>query len=229
MANDKENYKEGVDFEFRTVTGKDGKSLYKNRHFFTRAEKDAMKAPKATPKAAPKAPAKPNAPKAKPKANPYTYTKVGAKAAAGANAGTRKSTGAKVTGEQRMPVPGAAIGRAIRNAFAGKGETDAAKISSAGDTTLRFSAPRKPTKEFAAAAKSTSKAINDMRNKNMDEGSKRMLTIQDIAKWAKKPTAKAEDKVKPKLGRPRRPGQWDITQPYSNYAKGGAVKKKVKC
>lgn len=146
MANDKENYKEGVDFEFRTVTGKDGKPLYKNRHFFTRAEKDVMKAPKAAPKATPKA----TAPKVKPKASSTSSVQkarpkpaIGVKAAAGSNVGTRKSTGAKVTGEQRMPVPGAAIGRAIRNAFTGRGETDAAKISASGGGTLKLSAPVK--------------------------------------------------------------------------------------
>jgi hypothetical protein len=45
------DYKEGVDFEIREVKGKDGKVLYKNRHFFSKAEKEAMKAPKPTPKA----------------------------------------------------------------------------------------------------------------------------------------------------------------------------------
>lgn len=51
------DYKEGKDFEFREVKGKDGKVLYKNRHFFTKAEKEASKTPKAAPsvKAATKA------------------------------------------------------------------------------------------------------------------------------------------------------------------------------
>lgn len=51
------NYVEGKDFEFREVKGKDGKVLYKNRHFFTKAEKEASKTPKAAPsvKAATKA------------------------------------------------------------------------------------------------------------------------------------------------------------------------------
>lgn len=52
MATDKE----GVDFEYRTVKGKDGKTLYKTRHFFTAAEKAALKAPKTAPAVA-KAPA----------------------------------------------------------------------------------------------------------------------------------------------------------------------------
>ncbi len=43
------DYKEGVDFEYRTVKGKDGKTAYKNRHFFTAAEKAALKAPKTAP------------------------------------------------------------------------------------------------------------------------------------------------------------------------------------
>lgn len=41
--------KEGVDFEYRTVKAKDGKTAYKNRHFFTAAEKAALKAPKTAP------------------------------------------------------------------------------------------------------------------------------------------------------------------------------------
>ena len=142
MANDKENYKEGVDFKMVDKGG------YKTRHFFTRAEKDAMKAPKAAPvaKATPKAKAKPT-PMATPK------PKAAAKAAVGANVGVRKSTGAKVTGEQQMPVPGAAIGRAIRNAFTGKGETDAAKISASGAGTMKFTAPQKAKTPIRVGAK----------------------------------------------------------------------------
>lgn len=41
--------KEGVDFEYRTVKTKDGKTAYKNRHFFTAAEKATRNAPKAAP------------------------------------------------------------------------------------------------------------------------------------------------------------------------------------
>lgn len=41
--------KEGVDFEFRTVKNKAGKTLYKNRHFFSATEKAARNAPKAAP------------------------------------------------------------------------------------------------------------------------------------------------------------------------------------
>ena len=43
------DYKEGVDFEYREVKTKDGKTAYKNRHFFTAAEKAARNAPKAAP------------------------------------------------------------------------------------------------------------------------------------------------------------------------------------
>ena len=152
MANEKDNYKEGVDFKWVDKGG------YKTRKFLTKAEKDAAKAPKAaapTPKAkvAPKA----AAPKAKDAMQGYrkgdvTTSKlpnnnvVGAKAGAGSNVGARKSSGAKVTSEQRMPVPGAAIGRAIKNAFSGKGETDAAKISASGGTTLSLSAPKAKSK-----------------------------------------------------------------------------------
>ena len=61
------DYKEGTDFEMRKVKGKDGKTLYTNRHFFTKAEKAAKAAPaaKAPAKAPPKA-----APKARPKPQP---------------------------------------------------------------------------------------------------------------------------------------------------------------
>ena len=175
MANEKDNYKEGVDFKMVDKGG------YKTRHFFTRAEKDAMKAPKAAAapkvaapkKAIPKAGASSPIPKQRPKPT------IGIKAAAGANAGTRKSTGAKVTGEQRMPVPGAAIGRAIRNAFTGKGETDAAKISASGGGTLKLSAPVKAKPKLRTTS---------TRNSNFG-------------------------------------GQYATV----GYAKGGTVKKKVKC
>lgn len=58
--------KEGVDFEFRTVKTKDGKTAYKNRHFFTAAEKAARNAPKAAPAKA-KAPTPKKTAKAAPK------------------------------------------------------------------------------------------------------------------------------------------------------------------
>lgn len=140
MANDKENYKEGVDFKMIDKGG------YKTRHFFTRAEKDAMKAPKAAPVA--KA-----SPKAKPTTKDTPKPKATAKAAMGGNVGVRKATGAKVTGEQQVPVPGAAIGRAIRNAFTGKGETDAAKISASGAGTLKLTAPQKAKTPARVGAK----------------------------------------------------------------------------
>ena len=53
------DYKEGVDFEIRTVKSKDGKTAYKNRHFFTKAEKEAMKAPKKSEEKPSKSAAKP--------------------------------------------------------------------------------------------------------------------------------------------------------------------------
>ena len=68
MAKDDDKYKEGVDFEW--VQGNnDENSGFKTRRFFTKAEKEAMKAPKeAAPKAAaPKAKPKAAAPKAPPK------------------------------------------------------------------------------------------------------------------------------------------------------------------
>lgn len=50
MARDEDNYKAGVDFEW--VTAKNGN--YKTRRFFTKAEKEAMKAPKKESKPASK-------------------------------------------------------------------------------------------------------------------------------------------------------------------------------
>jgi len=68
MARDNDNYKAGVDFEWVTAKG----SNYKTRKFFTKAEKEAMKAPKKESKAASKpasaAPTKSIRPKAKPAA-----------------------------------------------------------------------------------------------------------------------------------------------------------------
>lgn len=58
--------KEGVDFEYREVKTKDGKTAYKNRRFFSAAEKAALKAPKAAPVKA-KAPTPTKATKATPK------------------------------------------------------------------------------------------------------------------------------------------------------------------
>lgn len=60
------DYKEGVDFEYREVKTKDGKTAYKNRHFFTAAEKAARNAPKAAPAKA-KAPTPKKTAKAAPK------------------------------------------------------------------------------------------------------------------------------------------------------------------
>lgn len=82
MARDEDNFKAGVDFEW--VTAKNGN--YKTRRFFTRAEKEAMKADKAAP--APKPTAKPanrpagsNRPKPRPKSpltvEPVTTTRLG--------------------------------------------------------------------------------------------------------------------------------------------------------
>lgn len=65
MARDDDKYKAGVDFEWVTAKG----SNYKTRKFFTKAEKEAMKAPKKESKAASKpasaAPTKSIRPKAK--------------------------------------------------------------------------------------------------------------------------------------------------------------------
>lgn len=62
------DYKEGVDFEIREVKGKDGKVLYKNRHFFSKAEKEALKMPKSAPSVKPTTKAKSATTSTKPKA-----------------------------------------------------------------------------------------------------------------------------------------------------------------
>ena len=46
------------------------------------------------------------------------------------SSGASRSTEGKVKTKYETPVPGRAIFRAIKNTFTGKGETDAAKISS---------------------------------------------------------------------------------------------------
>lgn len=114
MARDEDNYKAGVDFEW--VTAKNGN--YKTRRFFTKAEKEAMKAPKAEPKPASKPAAKKTTPTSspRPKSKPASMdagSRVGAqsrpvKSTAELRASMEKkkpvakeSTG----GPARMPVP----------------------------------------------------------------------------------------------------------------------------
>lgn len=61
------DYVEGKDFEIREVKGKDGKVLYKNRHFFSKAEKEALKTPKSSPSVKPTTKSKSTTTSAKPK------------------------------------------------------------------------------------------------------------------------------------------------------------------
>jgi hypothetical protein len=69
MAKDDDKYKEGVDFEW--VQGNnDENSNFKTRRFFTKAEKDAMKAPKAAAKTKTKAKAKPATNAVRPEGKP---------------------------------------------------------------------------------------------------------------------------------------------------------------
>ena len=87
--------------------------------------------PKARPAAAPKPKAAPAKPKMSATAKATGSTGAGAKAKAGsARSGAARSTAGKVV--DTSIIPGRAIYRAVVNAFSGKGETDAAKISSKG-------------------------------------------------------------------------------------------------
>lgn len=87
--------------------------------------------PKARPAAAPKPKAAPAKPKMSATAKATGSTGGGAKASAGsARSGAARSTAGKVV--DTSIIPGRAIYRAVVNAFSGKGETDAAKISSKG-------------------------------------------------------------------------------------------------
>lgn len=112
---------------------KDGKGNAVKTRKFLGNEK-----PKARPAQVAKAPA-PAAKKAAPK------LAVTAKAAGGAGAGAKASAGSARSGAarstagkvQEVPVPGRAIWIGIKNAFSGKGETDAAKISASGNPRLR--------------------------------------------------------------------------------------------
>ena len=133
---DRDNAKEGKDFVW--VDMKDSKgnivkdgfgNAVKTRKFGAKAE-----APAASPK-----------PKAKPAAKPAAKKSVSATASAAPKAGAGKAASAnvsvarsgasrsaqnKVKPKYESPVPGRAIVMAIKNAFTGKGETDAAKITS---------------------------------------------------------------------------------------------------
>lgn len=149
-----DKYKEGVDFKW--VKGNDGKSNFRTRKFFTKAEKEAMKAPKkvapVAKKTAPKkaAPTKKEAPVTKDAMKGYrkgdvTTSKIpkntanesrgAARSSAKIRVGALKAIGRAEKDAKDMasiPVPGRAIVRAFKNALSGKGETDAAKISARG-------------------------------------------------------------------------------------------------
>jgi len=82
MAQD-DKYKEGVDFEWVIMKNQPKGGTNKTRHFFTKAEKDAMKAPK------PKATAPKTSPK--PKARPKAASKVNGVRPEGKPAGMPKA------------------------------------------------------------------------------------------------------------------------------------------
>lgn len=151
-AGEDKKLKEGVDFEYRTVKTKDGKTAYKNRHVFTPSEKAAMAAPKkATSVAQPKTKAAPKKPAEKPvtkdamkgyRPGDVTTSKITPSGGRGDGSAERVRRAAdtalnrvkkqEANDVSKIPVPGRAIVRAVKNAWNGKGETDAAKISSRG-------------------------------------------------------------------------------------------------
>jgi hypothetical protein len=110
---------------------KDGKGGFVKIRTNKPEEKKAAPAPAAKPaakkKAAPKA-----APKVSAKASVTATTGVGKSTTANtsmARSGAARSAANKVQPKKEAPVPGRAIVMAIKNAFTGKGETDASKVA----------------------------------------------------------------------------------------------------
>jgi hypothetical protein len=148
---------EGKDFvwvDMKDTKGnivKDGKgNAVKTRKFGMKAEPaPAAAKPAAKKKAAPKA-----APKMAPKASATATTGAGKAATANVNvsrSGASRSAANKVQPKKEAPVPGRAIVMAIKNAFTGNGETDAAKISASGNKNLGRSSTAKTKTKPAMA------------------------------------------------------------------------------
>jgi hypothetical protein len=95
-----------------------------------------------TGKSASAAPTKSIRPKAKPASNTAPVSAV---------SGASRSAANKVQPKKEAPVPGRAIAVAIKNAFTGNGETDAAKISASGNKNLGRSSAAKPKSKPAMA------------------------------------------------------------------------------
>jgi hypothetical protein len=147
---------EGKDFvwvDMKDTKGnivKDGKgNAVKTRKFGVKAEPAPAAKPAAKKKASPKA-----APKMAPKASATATTGAGKAATASVNvsrSGAARSAANKVQPKKEAPVPGRAIVMAIKNAFTGNGETDAAKISASGNKNLGRTNAAKPKAKPAMA------------------------------------------------------------------------------
>lgn len=201
--------KEGVDFEFRTVKTKDGKTAYKNRHFFTAAEKAARNAPKA-------APAKAKAP------TPKKTAKAAPKPTQDAMKGYRK-------GDVTTAPIGGTGGRTAPKSTASVVAT--AKQGIARATMKRPTRPVTPTRDTKATGRYSSYESARLGNITEAEWDK-MTPAQREAKglpvsWMDYIRSGGDAAVKKAaptrspMGNPRGAG--------GGYAKGGMVKKKGKC
>jgi hypothetical protein len=133
MAREDDGYKEGKDFVWVSMKDskgnivKDGKgNAVKTRKFGKNLAPESSPRPKARP-SAPAAKAAPKSARGELKSG----AGVAKKATVGvAKSGASRSAEGKVKPKPETPVPGRAIFRAIKNTFTGRGETDAAKITS---------------------------------------------------------------------------------------------------
>lgn len=197
MANDKENYKEGVDYK---VVDKGG---YKTRHFFTRAEKAAMKAPKAT--------TKPVAPKAVPKAT------------------TAKAKGAPVAKVTTSPLP-SDLAAATRKAISSTAKTVDKKSTQPKRpvTSQRIAGPFTRA-NLAALGDYTESAYNNLTpSQRASRGLPSTLGGYAAPPGTFKVIAEADLPPRPKRNKTRKlnySGQYATV----GYAKGGMTKKKKAC
>ena len=200
--------KEGVDFEYREVKTKDGKTAYKNRHFFTAAEKAARNAPKA-------APVKAKAP------TPTKAAKAAAKPTQDAMKGYRK-------GDVTTAPIGGTGGRTAPKSTTSVVAT--AKQGIARATMKRPTRPVTPTRDTKATGRYSSYESARLGNITEAEWDK-MTPAQREAKglpvsWMDYIRSGGDAAVKKAaptrspMGNPRGAG---------GYAKGGMVKKKGKC
>lgn len=133
MARDEDKAVEGKDFVWVNAKDSKGNIIKDGKGNAVRTRKFGKNlAPESSPK--PKARPAAKAAKAAPKVSSGELKSgagVAKKATVGvARSGASRSTEGKVKPKAETPVPGRAIFRAIKNAFTGSGETDAAKIAS---------------------------------------------------------------------------------------------------